>query len=140
VFAGDLEKQRTAILKTDREWASAVSEGQSVDQIVSFWSDDARIFAPGMPVIAGKDAIRQFVQNSLATPGFSMRWETTEVILSKDGSLAYATGTNQSTFNDAQGKKVTINGKAVTVWRKESSGVWKCVIDIWNENPEEHAQ
>jgi ketosteroid isomerase-like protein len=136
VHAADLDKERAAILETDKQWASAAAEGRDVDHIVSFWADDARIFAPGMPVIAGKEAIRQFVQKSLATPGFSIHWDTTEVIVSSDGSLAYATGTNQTTFNDAQGKKVAVNGKAVTIWRKGSSGVWKCIIDIWNEDPQ----
>lgn len=136
LHAADVAKERAAILETDKQWASAVAEGHDIDHIVSFWADDAKLFAPGMPVVIGKDQIRQFVQNSFATPGFSIRWETTDVIVSSDGSLAYATGTNETTFNDPQGKKISVNGKAVTLWRKEPSGVWKCIIDIWNENPE----
>src|SRR5207249_2820682 len=114
-------------------WANAASEGRDVDRIVSFWADDAKVFPPGMPVIVGKNAIRQFVRNSLATPGFTIGWDTTEVVVSSDGSLAYATGTNQTTINDPQGKRITVHGKAVTVWRKEQSGTWKCIIDIWND-------
>lgn len=132
----DFENERALIIETDKQWAAAVAEGRDVDHIISFWSDDAKIFAPGMPLIEGKAAIRQFVQNSLATPGFSIRWNTTEVVVSRDGSLAYATGTNQTTLNDSQGKKVTIIGKAVTVWRKDSLGAWKCIIDIWNDIPQ----
>ena len=136
VYGKDLEKERASILETDKQWASAVAEGRDVDHIVSFWADDAKIFAPGMSLVEGKEAIRQFVQNSLATPGFSIRWATTEVFVSSDGAFAYATGTNQTTLNDPQGRKITIQGKAVTVWRKESSGVWKCIIDIWNDDPQ----
>jgi ketosteroid isomerase-like protein len=136
VYAADLDKERATILEIDKQWAAATAEGRDVERIISFWADDAKIFAPGMPVIEGKTAIRQFVQNSLATPGFSIHWNTVEVVVSSDGSMAYATGTNQTTLNDPQGKKVTINGKAVTVWRKESSGTWKCIIDIWNDVPQ----
>jgi ketosteroid isomerase-like protein len=135
--AVDLDKERAAIMKTDQEWAKAAAEAKDIDRIASFWADDARIFAPGMAVIVGKQAIRQFLQNSLATPGFSIHWETKDVVLSSDGSMAYATGTNQTTINDKNGKQITIQGKAVTVWRKDPSGAWKCMIDIWNENPPE---
>jgi ketosteroid isomerase-like protein len=127
---------REAILEIDKHWARAALEGRDIEYILSFWSDDAKVFVPGQPVIIGKTAIRQFIQNSLAMPGFSIRWETSEVVVSADGSLAYATGTNKMTVNDSQGKKITMNGKAVTVWRKDESGSWKCVIDIWNDDPQ----
>ena len=136
VYAADLDKERATIIEIDKQWATVAAEGRDVERIISFWADDAKIFAPGMPLIEGKTAIRQFVQNSLATPGFSIRWNTIEVVVSPDGSMAYATGSNQTTLNDPQGKKVTIYGKAVTVWRKESSGTWKCIIDIWNDDPQ----
>lgn len=32
-------------------------------------------------------------------------------------------------------QQITVYGKAITVWRKEPSGIWKCVIDIWKEDP-----
>ena len=135
VFGIDLDKERAAILALDKQWSHAAAEGRDIDLILSFWSDDAIVFSPGMPSVVGKEAIRKFIQESLAMPGFSIQWETTNVVISNDGTLAYATGKNKTTLNDPQGKQVVLNGKAVTIWRKEPSGVWKCVIDIWNEDP-----
>ena len=134
VFAADLNKERAAILRTDKEWAVAASEGRDVNRIVSFWADDATVYPPGQPAVSGKAAIREYVAKSLQIPGFHIQWETTYVGVSPDGLMGYATGTNQVSFNDSQGKQVTIRGKAVTVWRKEPSGEWKCVLDIWNED------
>jgi ketosteroid isomerase-like protein len=133
-----LDKEREVILETDRQWARAAADARDIEHIISFWSDDAKIFAPGLTAIIGKEAIRQFVQNSLATPGFTITWVTTEVVVSSDATFAYATGTNQTTVDDPEGRKITIYGNAVTVWRKEASGHWKCVIDIWNEDPRKH--
>ena len=62
----DLDKERAAILEVDKQWASAVAEGRDIDHIVSFWADDATVFPPGVPAVVGKDAIRRFVQESLA--------------------------------------------------------------------------
>lgn len=136
VFGVDVDKDRATILELDKHWASAAAEGRDIEYIVSFWADDATVLPPGMPAVVGKNSIRHFVQESLATPGFSITWETTDITISQDGTLAYTIGKNKTTFNDVQGKQVTVHGKAITVWRKEPSGVWKCVIDIWNEDPQ----
>ena len=133
----NLDKEREAIIETDREWSRAAAEARDVEYVVSFWSEDAKIFAPMLPLISGKDAIRLFVQNSFALPGFSISWTTTDIVVSPDGSFAYATATNETTFNDPEGKRIVVKGKAVTIWRKEASGRWKCIIDIWNEDPKE---
>ena len=130
-----MNKESLVILDLDNQWARAAAEGRDIDLIVSFWADDAMLMPPAMPVISGKDAIRQFIEQSLAMSGFSITWETTDVTVSQDATLAYAVGRNKTTFNDPQGKQITVHGKAVTVWRKEPSGIWKCVIDIWNEDP-----
>jgi uncharacterized protein (TIGR02246 family) len=130
----NLEKEQQAILAQDKKWVEA-AQGKDIELIASFWSDDAVVYAPGLPPVVGKDAIREFVRHSQTVPGFSIRWNTIDVQLSDDGTLAYATGTNQTTYNDPDGKLVTVNGKTITVWRKDSSRIWRCVVDIWNDNP-----
>ena len=42
---------------------------------------------------------------------------------------------NVTTVNDSSGTPITTHGKVVTVWRKDSTGTWKNVIDIWNDAP-----
>ena len=122
---------RSQILQLDAEWSGA-AQGRDVDRVVSFWADDAIVFPPGSPPLKGKPAIREFVEKSFLTPGFGISWKTTSVAVSRSGDLAYATGTNRVSFTGPDGKPVTVEGKAVTVWRREKEGLWKCVIDIWN--------
>jgi ketosteroid isomerase-like protein len=118
--------------RVDSEWAAAAAAGDDVERILSFWADDAIVFAPGSPPIAGKDAIRNYVTTSLAIPGFSIAWQTETFTLSEARDLAYGIGPNRVTFNDERGEPQTVHGQAVTIWRKDAGG-WKCVIDIWNE-------
>jgi uncharacterized protein (TIGR02246 family) len=130
--AGNQSDAQSQILRLDAEWARAAQD-RDVERALSFWADDAIVFPPGRPAVAGKSAIREFVAKSFQTPGFSISWNTASVVVSRSGDLAYATGTNRVTFNGPDGKPVAVEGKAVTVWRKEREGVWKCVIDIWND-------
>jgi ketosteroid isomerase-like protein len=129
----DLERERKRLLEQDAEWASLASKGQDVDRILSFWTDDARVFAPGLPTFSGKAALRSYVESALTIPGFHITWVTSEASLSPDGQLAYLLSTNAVTMTGPEGQPVTTNGRAVTVWRREPDGNWRCAVDIWND-------
>jgi len=132
--AGRTSDAASQILRLDAEWSQA-AQGRDVERVVSFWADDATVFPPGSPPVIGKPAIREYVAKSFQTPGFSISWKTTGVVVSHSGDFAYATGTNRVTFSGPDGRQAAVQGKAVTVWRREPEGVWKCVIDIWNDVP-----
>jgi ketosteroid isomerase-like protein len=129
------ERDKEVLLRVDREWAAAAAEGKDIERIVSFWSDDATVFPPGAPVLHGKPAIRAFVQESLATPGFHISWRSDQASVSADGTFGYTTGTNALTVPGPDGKLMTVAGRGVAVWRRLPGGQWKCVIDIWNSGP-----
>ena len=136
-LAGPNEKAsgaRAEILRLDAEWAKA-AEARDLERILSYWSDDASVFPPGSPALVGKDAIRAYIGQSLQMPGFRISWKTNEVTVAESGDLAYGVGTNRVSFTGPDGKPVTVEGKAVTVWRKDPAGGWKCVVDIWNDIP-----
>jgi uncharacterized protein (TIGR02246 family) len=132
VSAGRPADVRAQILRLDREWSQA-AQRRDVDRVISYWADDAIVLPPGSPPVVGKAAIREFVVKSFQAPDFSISWKTTDVAVSGSGDLAYATGTNRVTFRNPDGKQVTVDGKAVTVWRRDKDGAWKCVVDIWND-------
>jgi ketosteroid isomerase-like protein len=131
----DLERERQRLLERDAEWAALASKGQEVDRILSFWSDDARVLAPGLPPFIGKAALRSYVEGALAIPGFHITWTTSEASLSPDGQLAYLLSTNAVTMPGADGRPVTSHGRAVTVWRRGPDAEWRCTLDIWNGGP-----
>lgn len=57
------------LLQRDAKWAALSSEGQEVDRILAFWTDDAVVYPPGMPALNGKTALRAYVAGALAIPG-----------------------------------------------------------------------
>jgi ketosteroid isomerase-like protein len=131
----NLGAEKRMLLKRDAEWATLASRGGDVEAILSYWTDDAVVLPPGQPTIRGKAALRDYVSASLRIPGFSISWKSTEATLSPDGSLAYLNGENRVTMQGPDGSPMTIVGRAVTVWRKEPDGQWRCAVDIWNEPP-----
>lgn len=127
------EQQR--LLQRDAEWADVASAGKDVDRTVSYWSEDAVILPQGQPSVSGKAAIRAFVASSFAIPGFKINWKSEAPEFSPDGKLAYMRGANEMTVPGPDGASVKLPGRGLTVWRKDTDGQWRCVVDIWNDPP-----
>ena len=130
----DLPAERAALARADKAWSEA-AVARDVEKVLSYWTDDATVYPPGQPPVVGKEALRSFVTAGFAMPGFSIRWETSAFEVSASGDMAYGLGSNVATIADPQGKVITEHGRAVTVWRKEKDGRWRCVVDIWNAAP-----
>jgi len=131
----DLDSERTLLLQRDADWAAVASEGRDVERILSYWTDDAVVLPPGLPAVIGKTALRQYVEASMQIPGFKITWTSTDVTFSPDGNLAYMFSQNAVTMNSPDGSLVTTEGRAVTIWRRELDGEWRCAVDIWNAGP-----
>ena len=131
----DLALEKTKLLQRDAEWAALASEGRDVEAILSYWTDDAVVLPPGFPPVVGKNALREYILGSLQIPGFNIRWSSGNVAFSPDGNLAYMFSENSVTMDDADGKPVIRLGRAVTIWRREPDGEWRCAVDIWNSPP-----
>jgi len=129
----DLAAEKERLLRRDADWSRVASEGRDVDRILSYWTDDAVVLPPGLPSVLGKAALRQYVEGMMQIPGFKITWETKDLALSPDGQLAYMFSRNEVTMNAPNGAPVTTSGRAVTIWRRESDGEWRCAVDIWND-------
>ena len=131
----DSASEQADLLHRDPEWADLAAAGKDVDKIVSYWSDDALLIFPGQPVLEGKAAIRDYVETSLKTPGFKIQWVSEKPVFSPDGKLAYMRGTDELTVPGPNGTPITLHLRGISVWRIDSDGQWRCVVDISNEEP-----
>jgi len=132
----DRQAEQQALMQTSREWAKAAASGDA-ERTVPYWADDAVVLAPDQPAMVGKAAIRDFINQTRTIPQFSITWEPEQATVAASGDFGYLVEHNRVTFADSTGALHTQYGKAVTVWRKDASGAWKCVIDTWNNNPTE---
>jgi uncharacterized protein (TIGR02246 family) len=124
--------EKSRLLDRDADWATVAAEGQDVERILSYWTDDAVMLPPGQPAIIGKEALRHYVETSLKIPGFRITWTSTDVKFSPDANLAYMFSRNAVTTKGPDGTPITTKGRAVTIWRREFDGQWRCAVDIWN--------
>ena|ERR1044071_4888727 len=123
------------LLRRDAEWADLAAAGKDIDKVVSYWGDDAVVIFPGQPVIKGKTAIRAYVTSCFQTPGFKIHWVSKDPTFSPDGKFAYMFGTDEATVPGPNGTPITLHSRGISVWRLETDGQWRCMVDISNEEP-----
>ena len=125
------------IIQLSKEWSQAAAT-KDIEKTLSYWADDAFVMQEGQAPLKGKQAIRQMVEGSFKMPGFSISWEPQSVEVSDNGDMAYLIENSKVSYNDSTGKTITINNKAVSIWRKQADGSWKNVVDIATADPSQN--
>ena len=128
---GSVADDEAAIRQAARVW-SDVADAKDLEKTVSYYAEDANMFPNGASLVMGKANIRKVWEAFMNTPGYSLRTTTFKVDVAKSRDLAYEAGTFEMKQNDAQGNRVSGMGKYIVVWKRQTNGEWKAVVDIFN--------
>ncbi len=121
---------KSGMSETNALFTSEVFGNRNFEALDKIYTADARILPPGSPMIAGRDAIKNFwvsmIESANAT---SAVLGSDEVYEAGEGAveIGHATLTVQPSGQDAAQMQV----KYVVFWQKEA-GLWKWHVDIWN--------
>ena len=98
-----------------------------IDGLVSLFEPEAVLVpAPGK-VVAGSDALRETFAGVLAT---GARFEIVKLFsIHRVGDIALATTEWKMASNDADGDLVTVRARPVIVFRQQTDGSWRFLID-----------
>lgn len=134
------ENPAEAIEAADQALQQAIAKGE-VERIASFYAEDAVLLPTAEPIITGKAAIRAEWEHVLGIPGMQNVSSLKRVDVSQSGDMAYSRGTYTSRMAGPKGEALTEPGKWVSVWKKQSDGQWRIVVDIYNTDimPPVHA-
>ncbi len=121
------------LIETDRQW-SAAAAGDNIDKILTFWTDDATIYAAGRPPVVGKPAIRKFITKARSHPDFSINWKTDEADVGHLGYLGYTRGPYEMTMPGTDGSLATQRGHYISIWRRDAD-VWRCRMEYHTPAP-----
>ena len=130
--AADEQAIRTIQQDWFQAWKSNDLEGQ-----VAQYTDDAVSCPPNIAALKGKDAIRAAMKGGLPVSNPDGTIQTVKVEFSAGGDLATSRDAYSLAWTDAQGKHFAVTGNSVSVYRKQTDGKWKVVLDIWNSDQPE---
>jgi ketosteroid isomerase-like protein len=114
----DLQK----LVETEIGFARAAETKGTKAAFLEFIADDSIVFQPA------ETNGKLFWKEKIASPALLI-WKPSVADISSDGNLGYTTGGWESRPNGKESKATTF-GQYATVWRKESDGKFKAVLDI----------
>ncbi|MEB2785588.1 YybH family protein [Algoriphagus persicinus] len=128
----DMAAIKAEIQALEAAWSAADNAGD-VAALLAFYSDDAVSMGSGTPMAVGKAAIKQEIEESMASrpAGRTVSYEVLDVF----GDENTVTEVGKSTRMDASGKVIS-TGKYMAIWEKRN-GKYLCVRDIGNSDAEE---
>jgi uncharacterized protein (TIGR02246 family) len=124
------EEDEAAIREIWNSYAAA-RVANDPEKWLSLWDDEGIQMPPGMPA-RGKDVLKTVVPKGFAaTPTSVMNVIPEEIVVA--GDWAYSRG-NYNADRVVDGKDVHIEGKFMTIFKRQDDGAWKIYRDIFNSN------
>jgi uncharacterized protein (TIGR02246 family) len=121
-------QDRSALEDLSKKWEQAATAGDA-NALSALYTSDATLLPENAPAVTG-DGVKTFWTGfTKSLSGVKAELNTNSI--EGQGDLAYATGTYRLT---PKGATKAMEGKWVTVNKKQSDGSWKMLVDIWNEN------
>jgi len=127
----NIEAESQSIRSEANAWFDAIAK-KDLEKTLSFYAADAQYLSAGRAAASTADERRRLWMEDFAIPGFSSDESTTTIEVAGSGDLAYQRGTYVLGAEDGQGKPTKSTGKFVVIWKKQSDGKWKAIVDIDN--------
>jgi len=125
----DPEAVRHVIDSLNAHFASSIAAGQ-VDSAADMFALDVWQMPPNTPPLVGRDSLRVFWKNAVATGKWDFDVKSDEVITTDSLAIERGHFTLKVTAGPkAQYPSFEDHGNYVVLWRKESDGHWRVVWD-----------
>ena len=104
---------------------------KDVPQVLGIYAENSVFMPPNQPIIRGKDALKTFYDDLIASGASDLKLAIAEV--SGHGPLAYQSGTYEMEVKPASGTATRDRGKYLFVLRKFNE-TWRYEYTMWNSD------
>lgn len=126
----NLEREKLMLMDADRAFSKMSEEEGMKTAFMDYIDSNGVLLRPGRYPVVGADAVDFLSQ--LNDKDYTMKWEPTGVEIARSGELGFTYGTYKVIYK-ASGGDSAFYGTYVNVWRKQSDGRWKYMLDSGNE-------
>jgi ketosteroid isomerase-like protein len=125
----DIDAERSALVKTETEFAKLLLAKNTVDSFLSYLADGVRLYRTNNFPIVGKEA----ASVALAAKPGTLTWQPAKADVSTSGDLGYTYGAYE--FKPIGENKLAESGNYMRIWKKQANGKWRVVLDLLNPIP-----
>ena len=130
----DLNREKDSLVKTETEFSKMSETKGMSDAFIHFASEDVIKLREGKYPIIGKKELKASFTSSKKNNS-SLTWEIVKVDIARSADLGYTFGNWKYSTQTTEGKDTTIYGNYISVWKKQTDGSWKFVVDGGNSTP-----
>jgi ketosteroid isomerase-like protein len=125
-----------AIRQLDAEFMKTANAKNAGALVKAFYARDAVLMPPNHPAVEGHADIGKFLQGMIDAGFADIKLETTTI--ASAGDLAYGQGHYELSMAPAGGAATQDVGKYIVVYRRQPSGGWRAIADIFNSDQAAH--
>ena len=116
---------KESLLAIDREFSNYSQENGMNAAFMEYISEDGVMLRANSMPIVGKNAVGSLFSGD--DSGFTLTWEPMYADIAKSGEFGYTYGTYELALENGVQK-----GTYVSIWKKDTDGNWKFVLDSGN--------
>ena len=128
----DHEAELAQLEAANESFTGSIS-AMDLEGIMSWVAEDAIFYPPASEALSGRESVREFFAAAMSDPSASAEFEHLSASLSEDGSMGYTVSMLSYTYTAPDGNVTTDLERDLHIWRKDGSGSWKLVLDMWNK-------
>jgi ketosteroid isomerase-like protein len=126
----DPKEEAEALLELDRQFSMHSEQFGANHAFMDYIDDDAVLLRSNRYPVEGRKKIEELY--SRPDTGLVLTWEPSFAYVSNGGDLGYTYGIYKMECLTPDGELDINKGTYVTIWRKDSTGNWKFVLDTGN--------
>jgi ketosteroid isomerase-like protein len=120
------------LFELEAKFAHATKEGGG-KAFAAFFAPDGVTLANGKAPVIGSEAIA--AQATWSPQEYQLTWTPEGGQMNASGDMGFTWGHYEGRSKDRAGNSIVANGRYMTIWKKQSDGSWKVVLDSSNDEP-----
>lgn len=120
--------EKIKLIDTDKAFSSLSEEKGMKTAFIEYIDSNGVLLKPNHIPIAGANAIDYLIQQN--DTSFTLTWQPHNAVVAKAGDIGYTYGIYSFQPKSAD---TILYGTYVSIWKKQSDGSWKFVLDSGNE-------
>ena len=126
-------KDKESLLEADRAFAALSADKGPADAFNEYLHDEALMLPAGGHPVKGRAEIYDVMRD--APEGYVLAWTPEDGEVARSGDFGYTWGKYVSSLPDSGGVIQKKHGKYLNVWKKDTTGKWKVLVDTGNQSP-----
>jgi len=128
-------EEKIKMMDADRAFSKLSKEKGMKAAFMEYIDSNGVLLKPGEYPVVGADAIDFLIQQN--DSAYILQWKPTKGVIAESGELGYTYGVYALKLIE---KDTTIFGTYINIWKKQSDGNWKYVLNSGNEGLEHPAE